>query len=84
MEFKLGDRVRIKDYGIDRNGKIGTVVHDVPIGSKTEFSQIGIAHDDCINTHDCNGHCRYGYGWYYFAHNLELVNSSADTLILLL
>lgn len=77
MEFKVGDRVRVKDFDRDRDGKLGTVVH-------TEFAQIGIAHDDCINSHDCNGHCKYGYGWYYFTHNLELANYSTDTLILLL
>lgn len=77
MEFKVGDRVRIYDFGRARDDKLGTVVH-------TEFSQTGVRHDDYIGGHDCNNNCPQGYGWYYFAYNLELIKYSTDTLILLL
>jgi hypothetical protein len=82
MEFKIGDRVRIKDdyhYYKGRSGKFGTVV-DNP----GKNSSPGICHDDYIGGHNCNGHCPEGYGWYYNSNEIELSSSPTDTLILLL
>lgn len=82
MEFKIGDRVRIKDgydYYKNRSGKLGTVV-DNP----GKNSSPGVRHDDYIGGHDCNGNCPEGYGWYYNSYEIELVGYSTDTLILLL
>ncbi len=56
-------------------GRTGVVCDVVSIGNPP----IGVAWDDeVIEGHDCNGHANYGYGWYVYENELQLVDSSCD------
>lgn len=68
--FEVGDRVTVlEEYGTvgygdetsykERTGLSGTVC--VPADKYTE---VGIRFDEFMNGHDCDGHCKLGYGWF--------------------
>lgn len=72
MKFEIGDRVKtlVTYQGINKRviNKVGTVVHFY----EDDFTDIGVEFDDNIRGHDCEGHAKYGHGWYIMYKHLEL------------
>lgn len=79
--FCVGDRVVVvcSNGGATRAhiGRVGTVVH-VPNGF-----DVGVEFDDAIYMgttrigHDCNGHCKRGFGRYCMPSELEFLQPEA-------
>lgn len=63
--FKVGDRVRcIKDVdGFSSGGKLGTICN-------IDHLRLGVAFDEEISGHTCNGICADGHGLWCFASEL--------------
>jgi RNase P/RNase MRP subunit p29 len=72
--FKVGQMVRlIKEYDKIPAGTVGEVVDIKPngyIGLKFNVKNIR------PYAHDCNGHCKEGYGWYINKDFLQLANET--------
>lgn len=63
--FKVGDRVRcIKDVdGFSSGGKLGTICN-------IDHLRLGVAFDEEVSGHTCNGICADGHGLWCFASEL--------------
>lgn len=57
-EYKVGDRV-ISLYGPETFAKA-----TVCCASGSSYLGIGIAYDEPIGVHDCEGHCERGHGYW--------------------
>ena len=60
MGFHIGQRVTTAAC------KSGTIVHifyDTSFG-ETPREYCGVAFDEYVSGHSCDGRCEYGYGWY--------------------
>ena len=64
-EYKVGDRV-ISLYGPERFAKATVCYADEP-----NYCGIGIAFDEPIGAHNCDGHCEEGHG--YWVRALDLI-----------
>lgn len=79
MKFKVGDRVRaIREHDMNERivGKTGRVVSE-----RDEDNEVGVAFDDYINGHCCDGSVIDGYGWYVGVDALELVKDDETIVI---
>jgi hypothetical protein len=72
-KFRIGDRVRILLNIGRRKGKLGTVCKILEATQGYDDENIGVNHDDSIGTHDCDGCCQNGHGWYYKPDEITLV-----------
>ena len=73
-QFQIGDRVvMIRDPRTTylKSGDTGTVcyVRDDSIGVESDYPSGG---------HDCNSHCRMGYGWFVFAGDMALIEEAVE------
>ena len=62
--YKVGDRV-INLYGPEMFAK-ATVCYT----SESSYLGIGIAYDEPVGVHDCEGHCEGGHGYWVSASDL--------------
>lgn len=62
--YKVGDRV-ISSYGPKMFAKATVCYVD-----ESSFLGIGIAYDEPIGMHDCEGHCEEGHGYWVQASDL--------------
>lgn len=84
--FEVGDRVTVKkEYGanighdnrVPDETLIGTICK-IRTDNADMFSDIliGVAFDEHIYGHDCDGTCEYGYGWFIRSRFLVPVENS--------
>ena len=74
--FMLGERVVLikerEDNDLLYIGAVGTVC-DID-----DTGEVGVAWDDDIGGHLCNGNCAKGYGWYVRRSEIELYSANDD------
>lgn len=76
--FMLGERVVLikerEDNDLLHIGAVGTVC-DI---DDSDTGEVGVAWDEDIGGHLCNGHCAKGYGWYVRRSEIELYSANDD------
>ena len=74
--FMLGERVVLIKERTDNDllyiGAVGTVC------DTDDNIEIGIAWDDNVGGHACDGHCEKDHGWYVKRSDIELYSANDD------
>lgn len=77
MEFNIGDRVTVKpEYGFVGNTR--RIVDETLVGTVCviDMDMIGVAFDEDIKGHDCDGACARHHGWWIRERHLLHVEES--------
>ena len=81
MKFKKGDRVIVNDnksadiIGIELVGNVGTVL-EYHSSECVGDHLLGVEFDEHMLGHDCNGQCKWGYGWWVLESQCELIDAT--------